>query len=118
DGLKPKTRKDCGIAQSLNEEQRQLVLDIRSEHPKASAELIVKTLVEEGRLPERIVSARVLRRLFQEQGLDRIARLTVGDRHARLRWEAAYPGALWQTDVCHGPNLRVDGRIIPIRVHA
>ena len=118
DGLKPRARNDRGLAQRLNEEQRQLVLDIRREHPKASAELIVKTLVAEGRLPKAIVSARVLRRLFQEQGLDRIARLAEGDRHARLRWEAAYPGALWQTDVCHGPSLRVDGRIIPIRVHA
>jgi len=78
----------------------------------------VKTLVTEGRLPKAIVSARVLRRLFQEQGLDRIARSAEGDRHARLHWETTYPGALWQTDVCHGPNLRVNGRIIPIRVHA
>ena len=117
-GLKPNARADRGVARGLNPPQRKLVLDIRREHPKASAELILNALVTEGRLPKDAVSARVLRRLFQEQGLDRIARLAEGDRHARLRWEASHPGALWQTDVCHGPNLRVDGRTIHVRVHA
>lgn len=118
DGLKPSARSDRGVARELSAEQRELILAIRREYPKASAELILETLVAEGRLGEKTVSARVLRRLFQEQGLDRIARLSEADSHARLRWEAEHPGALWQVDVCHGPNLTVDGRTVPVRVHA
>jgi putative transposase len=50
--------------------------------------------------------------------LDRIASAAATDGHARLRWQADHPGALWQVDVCHGPTLRVAAGTLPIRVHA
>lgn len=117
-GLMPKLRADRGVARTLTPEQRELVLAVRREHPRASAEIILETLVAEGRIDAQAVSARVLRRLFREHGLDRVAAPAAADPHARLRWEADHPGALWQVDVCHGPSLRVDGRLVPVRVHA
>ena len=117
-GLIPKPRADRGVARGLSPEQRELVVAIRREHPRASAEVSLEALVAEGRLDAKAVSARVLRRLFREHGLDRVARRATADPLARLRWEADHPGAVWQVDVCHGPSLRVDGRLLPVRVHA
>lgn len=117
-GLLPKARADRGAARALSEAQRELVLAIRREYPRASAEVILETLVAEGRIDLKAVSPRVIRRLFREHGLDRIAAAAAADGHGRLRWEADHPGAVWQVDVCHGPSLQgADGKL-PIRVHA
>lgn len=118
EGLKPKGRADRGCARALTPEQRELVLDIRRQHPRASAELILETLVAEGRIDADAISAQTLRRLFREHGLDAASCAAAAESHARLRWEAERPGALWQADVCHGPTLRAGERTVPVRVHA
>ncbi len=38
-------------------------------------------------------------------------------RHTRLRWQAEHPNALWQGDVCYGPNLVIDNAPRPLRIH-
>ncbi len=48
-GLRPEPRSDRGFAQDLSEELRELLLDIRREHPSASVSLILDTLTEEGK---------------------------------------------------------------------
>jgi len=123
-GLRPKKRSDAGRAKALSDEQRELVLDIRRAHPNASAGLILRTLVVDGRLDEEVVSASTLRRLFAEHGLQRtrVRRDRRGKRHTRLRlrWQMAEPNMLWHGDVCHAPPLVVaDGdRRLPVRIHA
>jgi hypothetical protein len=57
------------------------------------------------------------RRLYAAEGLDRQT-LKLSDREPRRRWEAHAPNVLWHTDVCHGPTLRIDGRAVPLRIHA
>ncbi|MFP4636714.1 MAG: DDE-type integrase/transposase/recombinase [Nitriliruptoraceae bacterium] len=117
DALKPERRSDRGSAQALTEAQKQLLLDVRREHPRVSAALILRTLVVDGRLPEDLITEATLRRLYREHGLDRRT-LAFTDREPRKRWEAARPGGLWHADVCHGPALRIDGKSVPLRVHA
>jgi transposase InsO family protein len=65
------------------------------------------------------VSAATVRRLFADEGLDR-ATLAQSEQTGRVRrrWQAEHPGQLWHGDVCHGPALRVDGRSVPLRIHA
>ncbi len=119
DALRPAPRSDRGRARELTPEQRQLLCDIRREHPSASVPLILRTLVADGRLAESAVSASTLRRLFRQQGLDRISqRASSAGSTARLRWQAERPGALWHGDVCHGPALLIDGVSRPLRIHA
>ena len=118
--LRPRPRSDRGRARRLTQRQRQLLLDIRDEHPSASARVILRTLVAQGRIDEGAVSAGTVRRLFADHGLDRVSvrRAGVG-RRQRLRWQAEQPGVLWHGDVCHGPSLRTAaGRRIPLRIHA
>lgn len=117
--LAPAPRDDRGAGRALNDAQRTLLLDIRREYPGASAELILRTLVLDGRLPDGIVSPNTLRRLFAQHGLDRATQRRSGKTgRVRRRWEAAAPGVLWHSDVCHGPTLKRPGGSVPVRIHA
>lgn len=116
--LRPRRRCDRGHARELTPEQRELLLDIRREHPRASAALIVRTLELDGRLAKGAVSLSTVRRLYGEHGLDRIAVRASTDGRVRLRWQAERADALWHADVCHGPAMKVDGRTVPLRIHA
>jgi len=115
EALRPDGRSDRGRARELTPEQRELLLDIRREHPGASAALILRTLVLDGRLPKGAVSASTVARFFRDAKLPRGARPS---GHTRLRWQAEHPGALWHGDVCHGPALRVGQTTKPLRIHA
>lgn len=115
EALKPAPRSDRGRARDLTPEQRSLLLDVRREHPTASAAVIVRTLIADGRLAKKAVSVTTVRRLFREAGLTRGVR---PDGHTRLRWQASHPGALWHGDVCHGPALRIGKTTMPLRIHA
>jgi transposase InsO family protein len=116
--LRPETRADKGAARALTPEQQELVCDVRREHPSASAELILNTLVLEGRIEKDAISPSALRRLFAARGLDkRTLRHGPGGKQ-RLRWEAERPGALWHGDVCHAAPIVIDDQKRPVRVHA
>jgi len=115
--LGPRARTDRGRGRVLAPAERDLLLDIRREHPRASVPLILRTLVADGRLAPRSVSAPTVRRLYREHGLDRRARRDAAQR-VRLRWQAERPGALWHGDVCHAGVIVIDGKPHPVRIHA
>ncbi len=117
EGLRPEPRSDRGFAQELPDELRELLLDIRREHPGASVPLILKTLVEEGRLDEGKISEPTVRRLYAAHNLRRHAEKPKGESKTRLRWQAERPGALWHGDVCHLTGCTVGGKVTPIRIH-
>ena len=111
------TRRWRGRGRDLAPELRQLLGDIRREHPAASVPLIVRTLRADGRLSA-AVSASTVRRLFRQQGLDKVSQRGGKGPTTRLRWQAERPDALWHGDVCHGPTLTLGGRRTPVRIHA
>jgi len=115
DGLKPKARSDRGHAQMLSDEMRQLLCEIRREHPAASVPLILRTLVAEGRLDQGAVSASTIRRLFAARGLSRQTGHEPDETRQRLAWEAEAPMSLWHGDVLYGPRLEEDGE--QTRIH-
>jgi len=115
-GLRPRGN-ERGFALGLDDAQRELLRAIRKDHPQVSAALILRTLVTEGKLRAGAISAPTLRRFYAAEGLDRQT-LKLSDREPRRRWEAHAPNVLWHTDVCHGPALRIDGRAVPLRIHA
>ncbi len=118
DALRPLPRGDRGHGRELTAEQRDLLLDIRREHPSASVPLILRTLVLDGRLQPDAISESTVRRLYQAHGLDRVPLRDGAGEHTRLRWQAAEPGILWHADVCHGPALTIRGQSQPLRIHA
>lgn len=116
-GLRPQPRSDRGYGQELSEELRELLLDIRREHPSASVSLIVDTLTAEGYFDKTKVSEPTVRRMYAAAGLPRRAKRGEGGKKARLRWQAERPGALWHGDVCHVTTCKVAGKPTPIRIH-
>ena len=116
--LRPAPRSDRGRALGLPPALREMLLDIRREHPSAGVPLILRTLIADGRLDPGTISAATLRRLYGESGLDKIALRDGAGQKLRLRWQAERPGALWHGDVCHGPTLVIDGQRRPLRIHA
>lgn len=118
EALRPHRRRDRGRGRALTSEQRELLLQIRHEHPSASVPLILRTLLADGRIAAGAVSAPTVRRLYREHGLDRRARRDGGAARVRLRWQAERPGALWHGDVCHAGVILVDGKPHPVRIHA
>ena len=117
EALRPEPRSDRGRARDLTPDLRDLLLDIRREHPSAGVPLILRTLVADGRMDKDAVSATTVRRLYTEHGLDRIPMRDGASPKMRLRWQAERPGALWHADVCHAPPLVVDGVTKPVRIH-
>jgi len=120
DGLRPRRRCDRGHGRMLTNEQRDLLLDIRRDHPQIAATVILRTLMASGRLPAETMSDTTLRRLYAEHGLDRktVRRRGLGHPTERRRWQAARAHQVWHADVMHGPALDVDGRSVPLRIHA
>jgi putative transposase len=120
EALVPNARADKGRGRDLDPAVRDLLCDIRREHPEVSVTLIVRTLRADGRIgPE--VTVCTVRRMFAERGLVRCLDVDGNDGHGgktRLRWQAERPSALWHGDVCHGPTLTLSGRHVPVRVHA
>lgn len=117
EALLPDPRSDRGRARFLRPELRALLIDIRREHRSASVPLIIRTLKLDGRLEKDRLSEQTLRRLYVENGLDRVAARDGEGPKTRLRWQAEKPNALWHGDVCHGPALQVDGIARPLRIH-
>jgi putative transposase len=118
DALRPQPRADRGRGRELTREQRELLLAIRREHPHVSVPTILKTLVADGRFESGMISASTLRRLYAQEGLDRVSTRGGERDKVRLRWQAAHPGALWHADVCHARALRIGDKTVPVRIHA
>ncbi len=123
DALRPTRRGDAGRGRQLSPDQRQLLLDIRAEHPQASAPLILCTLELAGIFPEGLVKPQTLRRLFREAGLPRLPRASsnpqLDEVRQRLRWQAPHVCSLWHADVCHALRLQTEGgKMVPALVHA
>lgn len=116
-GLRPEPRRDRGFAQALNEDLRELLLDIRREHPSASVPLILDTWTEEGYFEKGKVSEPTVRRMYAAAHLPRRAKRAEQGATTRLRWQASHPGALWHGDVCHVTTCTVAGKPTPIRIH-
>jgi transposase InsO family protein len=115
-GLAPRSRKR-GVALNLTDRQRQILLDVRQEHPNASAELVLSEGIRNGVVDAGQISVTTLRRLYRARGLTRGAHNRT-DRRQRRRWAAARVGAVWHADVCHVFVRQPDGTRKRILVHA
>jgi len=116
EALVPRARGDRGRGRDLDPQLRELLCDIRREHPSVSVKVILRTLLADGRMGSE-VTAGTVRRMLAERGLTRTAAADGDGTKTRLRWQAECPGALWHGDVCHGPTLTLDGKRTPVRVH-
>ncbi len=117
EALAPRGRGDRGRGRDLNPEIRELLCDIRREHPDVSVTLMLRTLRADGRVGSEVTACTV-RRMLAERGLMRTVAVDSSAGTTRLRWQAERPSALWHGDICHGPTLTFGGKRTPVRVHA
>ena len=91
-----------GFALALTDEQRTMLLEMRSANRSAAASLILDQAVHNGVVAADQVSVSTVRRLFADAGLPRLSRKRAQRTDTqRRRWQAAKPGDLWHGDVCH-----------------
>ena len=74
-GLVPGPRSGRGRAKALTAEQRELICELRREHPSASAELLLRGLVAQGRVAKG--GARTRRHRSEERQREHQRALTV-----------------------------------------
>ncbi len=115
--LAPASRKR-GFALVLDKEARELLLDIRREHPTAAADLILDAAVQHGAVVKDAISLPTLRRLYAREGLSRTSKRP---RHLRAkdrrRWETDRVGRVWHADVCHVWRRTPEGGVEKVYVH-
>ena len=116
EGLRSRARNDRGRARHLSPEQRDLLRNIRREHPAASVPLIFKTLKRLGFAAADTLSVATLRRFYHQEGLERGATPPKAEV-VRLRWQAERPHALWHGDVCHAGKFEIGGQTHRILIH-
>jgi putative transposase len=116
--LLPAPRKR-GFALGLDAEARQLLLDMRDEHPTAAADLLLDAAVRNGALKADALSLPTLRRMYAANGMKRVG---AKPRHVRARdrrrWETERVCCVWHTDVCHVWRQKPDGGAQKVYVHA
>ena len=117
-GLLPKSRAR-GFARKLDDEQRDLLLQMRKENRSAAAELVLSEAVRNGIVAEGQLSEPTLRRLYRSAGLPRVSQRRASRKGdvQRRRWQAKHPGDLWHGDVCHLAQLDEQGCARRVLVH-
>jgi putative transposase len=114
--LQPESRAR-GFGLALESETRELLLDMRREHPNAAADLILCEAVRHGVVAKDTISVPTLRRLFVRADLPRVPRNRAEKRRDRRRWEADRPCRIWHADVCHVWRREPDGAAVKVYVH-
>lgn len=106
EGLAPKTRKDKGKYRKLDATLRLAITEVKKEHGRLTVPALIKKLRHKKliSMDEHVNLSSVYRFLKQED-------LTSLNKEApdRRHFEAELPNEIWQSDILHGPQARVNG---------
>ena len=108
ESLYPLDRSDSGRSRALNDDTAQGLLVLRKELPKMPLTVLLKEAKSREIIPvNETVSYSSAYRLMEGAGFTGGVPLDPEDRR---KFEAEYPGKLWQSDVMHGPYVMMDGK--------
>lgn len=104
----PRDRSDQGARRALDEESALALLGLRRQAPQGTVRNLIRQ-AKERRLvdPELYLAESTVWRLLRREGLMRREGVVPVDRR---RYEAELPNDIWQSDVMHGPWVRVEGK--------
>lgn len=105
EGLKRKIRNDKGLARTLSAELSHSIREIKQLYPKKTATAIYSELLNAGVLGDPPVSLSTVGRYIRKLKLT-----PQGQVVERKRFEFEYANDCWQTDVCAGPYLKIEGK--------
>jgi putative transposase len=106
EGLKDKQRTDKGKPRSLTDEQKEVILSLKTERPRRTATSIYKQCIEDGVIKKSDASLSTVQR-YMRKIQPHIGSLITEDRRA---FEMAHANDLWQIDTSYGPYLTIDGK--------
>jgi putative transposase len=108
ESLYPQGRADIGQSRVLDEEVAQLLINLKREFPKASVQMLIRSLRERKLIDPWVkISVTTVWRFLKGQGLLDPPQERAKDRR---RFEAELPNDLWQSDMMYGPSVLVEGR--------
>jgi transposase InsO family protein len=107
EAIYPHTRSDRGLGRALDNETALALTRLRQEMPTSTLRSLIR-VAQQRRLvdPETHLAECTVWRLLKREGL-------MHREHAptdRRRFEAELPNDIWQSDVMHGPSVRVEGK--------
>ena len=104
-GLMPLVRIDAGTFRNLDLSVRMSIRELKMENPKWTLGTIVAKLRERYVLgPHEQINQATCYRFLQTLDLES----ATGANADRRSFEAAYPNAIWQCDVLHGPQVKIE----------
>lgn len=107
DALKPKVRTDKGSSRSLSPESAKLILRLRRENIHLSVKLFHEWLIHQGHFNSSDCSYSTVYRLLKKHDLLKASSIDTSDRK---RFAHVDINVLWQTDVSHGPYVKMNGK--------
>jgi len=119
--LQRKPRKDKGSRKALSPEAIEALLQLRRQHPQLTVQVLVRRLVEQGRLQRGTFSMPSVYRVLAAHALDRRSL-----RHAppplsgpTKAFETPHANELWMADLMFGPTLKLaSGQVLYTRLFA
>jgi transposase InsO family protein len=107
EAIYPRSRSDRGLGRALDDETALALTRLRQEMPTSTVRSLIRA-AQQRRLvdPETHLAECTVWRLLKREGL-------MHREHAptdRRRFEAELPNDIWQSDVMHGPTVRVEGK--------
>ncbi len=107
EGLTPKCRSDRGESRALSSSLRLAIKELKKEQPHLKAPALITCLKHKKLIAENeILNLSTLYRYLKSEELTTINEDAVDKRH----FEALHPNEIWQSDVMHGPYVKVDGK--------
>jgi putative transposase len=107
EALYPRSRSDRGAGRALDEETALALIGLRREMPQSTVRSLIR-VAQERRVvdPEQNLAESTVWRLLKREGLMQREPTPVD----RRRFEAELPNDIWQSDVMHGPSVKVEGK--------
>jgi putative transposase len=107
EAIYPRSRSDRGSGRALDDETALALIALRREMPTSTLRSLIR-VAQQRRVvdPETHVAESTLWRLLKREGLMQREHVPVD----RRRFEAELPNDIWQSDVMHGPSVRVEGK--------
>lgn len=107
--LCPGQRSDSGESRRIDDETIAALVRLKKEKTKVPLNLLLKEMNEKNLVtPGITLYPSTAYRILKKQGLSGHPAKEQVDRR---RFEAEYPNDIWQSDVMHGPNVKVEGKM-------
>jgi putative transposase len=108
ESLYPKGRSDIGKSRAIDKETGLNLIHLRQEMPDATVPVLIRTMEKRSLLlPGKDLKPTTIYRFLHAQNL---MKSPDGRKQDRRKFEAELPNDIWQSDVMHGPMVRVGER--------